>query len=64
MLGHCVPIVKDILKWMPSLGWAMWLMDTVFLKRVFKRDQAYVGHIYVLRNVSHDVCTLCMQILE
>lgn len=34
---------KDELKYLPIIGWAMWMSDIIFVKRDWKRDRAIMG---------------------
>ncbi len=43
MLDFLKWFVKDILKWVPGFGWAMWFLDSIFLKRNWNRDSASVA---------------------
>ena len=39
MLGNCRVYVKKMISWVPVLGWAWGLSDTIFLERDWARDQ-------------------------
>ena len=41
-LGGVRFVVKDIAKWIPGFGWAMWLMNWPFLKRKWASDKNYL----------------------
>lgn len=38
-LGDLKFFVKDALKWVPGIGWGMWMLDCVFLKRTWADDE-------------------------
>lgn len=42
MLGGVKTVIKDEAKWIPGIGWAMWLLNWPFLKRNWKKDKGYL----------------------
>lgn len=41
-LGDLKFFVKDVLKWIPGMGWGMWMLDCVFLKRTWADDETRI----------------------
>jgi 1-acyl-sn-glycerol-3-phosphate acyltransferase len=38
-LGCCKFFVKDLIKWIPGIGWGLMISDSIFLKRDWTRDE-------------------------
>jgi 1-acyl-sn-glycerol-3-phosphate acyltransferase len=45
-LGDMKWIVKDILKWAPGVGWGMWMLGCVFVKREWTRDRKSIEQAF------------------
>jgi 1-acyl-sn-glycerol-3-phosphate acyltransferase len=45
-LGHLKWFVKDVLKWIPGVGWGMYMLDCIFLKRNWARDKQDVLDLF------------------
>ena len=45
-LGDLKFFVKDALKWVPGIGWGMWFLDCIFVKRDWTRDKASVERTF------------------
>jgi 1-acyl-sn-glycerol-3-phosphate acyltransferase len=41
-LGDLKWLVKDLLKYVPGVGWGLFFLDSIFLKRDWKTDRAYL----------------------
>jgi 1-acyl-sn-glycerol-3-phosphate acyltransferase len=45
-LGDMKWLVKDLIKWVPGVGWGMAFLDCVFVKRNWARDRASIEHAF------------------
>lgn len=45
-LGDMRWFVKDVLKWVPGVGWGLWLMGTFFVKRDWNSDRAGIERTF------------------
>lgn len=45
-LGDTKFFVKDIVKWVPGVGWGMKLLDCVYVKRDWARDRAGIAKLF------------------
>lgn len=45
-VGHLKWLVKDIVKYVPGVGWGMLFLDCVFLKREWRRDEASIKRVF------------------
>ena len=45
-LGDMKFFAKDVLKWIPGLGWGAWFLDFIFLKRNWEADAAYIDQSF------------------
>lgn len=43
-LGNYKSMPKDELKYLPIIGWALWMGDLVFVKRDWKQDRKHISH--------------------
>lgn len=51
-LGDCKWFVKDIIKYVPGVGWGMLFLDCLFVKRNWSADQDYISRVFekILKN--------------
>ena len=45
-LGDLKWYVKDVLKWVPGIGWGMVFLDCIFVKRDWTRDKDHIRRIF------------------
>ncbi|EKD41275.1 MAG: hypothetical protein ACD_73C00783G0003 [uncultured bacterium] len=57
-LGDLKWFVKDILKYLPGIGWGMLFLDCLFVKRNWLADQAYIHKTFENINQNHIPCWL------
>ncbi len=51
-IGDMKWYVKDVLKWVPGIGWGMFFLDCIFVKRNWHRDKASIEQTF--RNLTQD----------
>lgn len=62
-LGDLKWFVKDVLKYMPGIGWGMLFIDCLFIKRDWTADRDYIHRVF--RNIlDHDVPLWLMTFVE
>ena len=54
---------KDILKFVPGVGWGMWFLDCVFVKRDWMRDKASIERTFS-KYVDHNIPLFLITFLE
>ena len=51
-IGDMKWYVKDILKWVPGIGWGMFFLDCIFVKRSWHKDKASIERTF--RTLTND----------
>jgi len=46
MLGCCKLFAKDSIRWVPGIGWGIWMLDYIFLKRDWNRDSESINRTF------------------
>jgi 1-acyl-sn-glycerol-3-phosphate acyltransferase len=55
--------VKDIIKFVPGVGWGMWFLDCVFVKRDWMRDKASIERTFS-KYIDNDIPLFLISFLE
>jgi len=45
-LGGCKLFAKDSIRWIPGIGWGIWILDYIFLKRDWTKDSASIQRTF------------------
>ena len=62
-IGDMKWYVKDILKWTPGIGWGMWFIDCIFVKRDWHKDKANIDKTFASLTTGN-VPTLVISFVE
>jgi len=62
-IGDLKWFAKDILKFVPGVGWGMWFIDCVFVKRNWMRDKSTIQQTFS-KYIDHDIPLFLISFLE